>query len=173
MSTSCLFETVRFDSFSAGSGTASSSRLLRTVFVSSYIFSYQSGHALEGDVPARHFPLHSGRGPAPIPDAPWKSHAAAHHEGSGNPPLHLSKRFFRRLYGKCQKTFIKVDFPAPFSPIRAWTVPGRTQKSTLFNAFTPANSLQIPRISSKYSVFCPLCVLFMFVTHAFFYIQLP
>ena len=50
-------------------------------------------------------------------DAPWKSHAAAHHEGSGNPPLHLSKRFFRRLYGKCQKDIsLRWIFQLRFPP---------------------------------------------------------
>ena len=30
-----------------------------------------------------------------------------------------------------------VDLPAPFSPSRAWTLPGRTAKSTPFSALTP------------------------------------
>ena len=33
--------------------------------------------------------------------------------------------------------FIMVDFPAPFSPIRAWTVPGSSLKSTPWRTSTP------------------------------------
>ena len=32
---------------------------------------------------------------------------------------------------------ISVDFPAPFSPIKAWPVPEKTLRLTLFNARTP------------------------------------
>ena len=45
--------------------------------------------------------------------------------------------------------FIRVDLPAPFSPIKAWTVPGRTVRLTPSSALTPGNSLQMPRISSS------------------------
>ena len=47
--------------------------------------------------------------------------------------------------------FINVDFPAPFSPIRVWTVPGRTCSFTPFKAFTPGNSFTISCISRTYS----------------------
>ena len=43
-------------------------------------------------------------------------------------------------------TLISVDFPAPFSPIRAWISPLRRVKSTLFSALVPGNCLQIPRM---------------------------
>ncbi len=41
---------------------------------------------------------------------------------------------------------IRVDFPAPFSPISAWISPSRSVKSTLSSAFTPGNVMQIPRM---------------------------
>ena len=41
-----------------------------------------------------------------------------------------------------------VDFPAPFSPISACTVPGRSASCTLSRAFTPGKDLQTPFISS-------------------------
>src|ERR1700730_7819878 len=43
-----------------------------------------------------------------------------------------------------KRIFIKVDLPAPFSPIRAWTSPALRSKSTPFSAWTPANALMIP-----------------------------
>src|SRR5271157_1785426 len=43
-----------------------------------------------------------------------------------------------------KRIFIKVDLPAPFSPIRAWTSPALRSKSTPFNAWTPANALTMP-----------------------------
>ena len=48
--------------------------------------------------------------------------------------------------------FISVDLPAPFSPISAWTVPGRTLSETLSRAFTPGNVLVISFISRTYSL---------------------
>ena len=47
--------------------------------------------------------------------------------------------------------FIKVDLPAPFSPIRVCTVPGRTLSCTPFSARTPGKSLTISVISRIYS----------------------
>src|SRR5690554_4199910 len=41
------------------------------------------------------------------------------------------------------KIFIKVDFPAPFSPIKAWIFPGSRSKHTLFKTGTPAKDLEI------------------------------
>ena len=35
-------------------------------------------------------------------------------------------------------TLIRVDLPAPFGPISAWTVPGATAKETSLRAATPA-----------------------------------
>src|SRR5580704_5897466 len=40
---------------------------------------------------------------------------------------------------------MRVDFPAPFSPIKAWTSPARNSNDTSFNACTPANALRIDR----------------------------
>src|SRR4051812_30447659 len=40
-------------------------------------------------------------------------------------------------------TLMSVDFPAPFSPINAWTSPGRSSKETDFSAWTPAYDLLI------------------------------
>src|SRR5260221_213198 len=48
-----------------------------------------------------------------------------------------------------KRIFIKVDLPAPFSPIRAWTSPALRSKSTPFNACTPANALVMLRSSSR------------------------
>src|SRR4051812_27366672 len=42
---------------------------------------------------------------------------------------------------------MSVDFPAPFSPIRACTSPGNIRKSTPSSATTPGNSLRMPVIS--------------------------
>src|SRR5918993_784743 len=44
--------------------------------------------------------------------------------------------------------FIRVDFPAPFSPSRAWISPRRTANSMPLLATTPGNRLTIPRIST-------------------------
>src|SRR5262245_60912390 len=49
-------------------------------------------------------------------------------------------------------TLINVLLPAPFSPIRAWTSPRRTVKSTRCNAFTPGKDLDRPRTSSNAGV---------------------
>src|SRR3954470_16270277 len=43
---------------------------------------------------------------------------------------------------------IRVLLPAPFSPSRAWTSPGRTSKSTSSRATTPGKTLRMPCISS-------------------------
>src|SRR4051812_26548137 len=42
---------------------------------------------------------------------------------------------------------MSVDFPAPFSPTRAWISPAWTVRLTLSSACTPGNVLVIPRIS--------------------------
>src|SRR5579859_5359503 len=47
--------------------------------------------------------------------------------------------------------FISVDLPAPFSPIRAWTVPRRTRNCTPSRATTPGKDLPTPRTSSTQS----------------------
>src|SRR5580698_404414 len=38
---------------------------------------------------------------------------------------------------------ISVDFPAPFSPITAWTSPACSSKDTDLSAFTPAKAFEI------------------------------
>src|SRR5947208_16426305 len=43
--------------------------------------------------------------------------------------------------------FISVDFPAPFSPRRAWTSPRLRSKSTWSFASTPGNRFVMPRSS--------------------------
>ena len=43
---------------------------------------------------------------------------------------------------------IIVDFPAPFSPMRAWTSPGYRRRSTPSRALTPGNSIVIPFITT-------------------------
>jgi len=35
---------------------------------------------------------------------------------------------------------MSVDFPAPFSPIRAWISPARMSKETSFRAVTPGKA---------------------------------
>ena len=55
-----------------------------------------------------------------------------------------------------KRHFIKVDFPAPFSPMSECTVPGRTRKVTASNACTPGNDLHIPFISKMYSTLASL-----------------
>ena len=42
------------------------------------------------------------------------------------------------------RIFISVDLPAPFSPTRAWTVPGRIVSSTSWLAMTPGKRLPMP-----------------------------
>src|ERR1700693_1220958 len=49
------------------------------------------------------------------------------------------------------KHFIRVDLPAPFSPIKACTDPLRASSLTLLRARTPGNCLEIPSILSTYS----------------------
>ena len=60
------------------------------------------------------------------------------------------------------RTLISVDFPAPFSPIRAWISPFRSVKSTCCKAFTPGNVLEISRMVN--TIFSPInhptCFLF-------------
>src|SRR5258706_14316364 len=46
------------------------------------------------------------------------------------------------------RMFIKVDLPAPFSPSKAWTSPGRTSRSMASLATRPGNSLVIPTSST-------------------------
>ena len=46
-------------------------------------------------------------------------------------------------------TLISVDFPAPFSPSRAWISPARSVKSTPSSAATPPNRFVIPRSASR------------------------
>src|ERR1700730_1170723 len=48
--------------------------------------------------------------------------------------------------------FISVDLPAPFSPIKACTVPLRARNWTLLRARTPGNCLEIPSMLSTYSL---------------------
>ncbi len=43
-------------------------------------------------------------------------------------------------------TFISVDLPAPFSPMRAWTSPHSTSKSTSSLATTSGKRFVMPRI---------------------------
>src|SRR6185369_13668458 len=45
--------------------------------------------------------------------------------------------------------FISVDFPAPFSPTRAWISPGFRSKETPSSASTPGKRLVMARISSS------------------------
>src|SRR4051812_18293931 len=50
------------------------------------------------------------------------------------------------------RTLISVDLPAPFWPIRAWTSPARTSKSTPASEWTPGKRLWIPRATRSGSV---------------------
>src|SRR6516164_550480 len=45
--------------------------------------------------------------------------------------------------------FMSVDLPAPFSPIRACTVPGLTRSETSYSAMTPGKLLLMFRASSR------------------------
>src|SRR5665647_2716932 len=49
------------------------------------------------------------------------------------------------------RTFMRVDLPAPFSPTRACTVPGRTPRLTLSRATTPGKVLVMFSIRRMYS----------------------
>src|ERR1700722_2989429 len=46
-------------------------------------------------------------------------------------------------------TFISVDLPAPFSPTRAWTSPGRTSRATERKATVEPKRLWIPVMVSR------------------------
>lgn len=46
------------------------------------------------------------------------------------------------------RALIRVDFPAPFSPIRAWTSPWKSRKPTPSSAFTPGKPMEISVIST-------------------------
>src|SRR5438093_10577060 len=52
---------------------------------------------------------------------------------------------------------MSVDFPAPFSPSRAWTSPPRTSKLTSFSAGNPAKDLAMPCSSTMLVTRCPPC----------------
>jgi hypothetical protein len=43
---------------------------------------------------------------------------------------------------------MRVDLPAPFSPMSAWISPGKSRKSTPESARTPGNCLLTPVIVS-------------------------
>src|SRR5688572_4165386 len=43
---------------------------------------------------------------------------------------------------------MSVDLPAPFSPMRLCTSPGKRRKLTSSSALTPGNSIEIPVIST-------------------------
>ena len=45
------------------------------------------------------------------------------------------------------RIFMRVDLPAPFSPMRAWTSPGRRLKETALRTRTPGNDLSMSSIS--------------------------
>ncbi len=51
-----------------------------------------------------------------------------------------------------ESTFIRVDFPAPFSPQMLWISPRWTSKFTSDSARTPGNSLVMSRIAKMVSV---------------------
>ena len=53
-------------------------------------------------------------------------------------------------------TFMSVDLPAPFSPQRPKTSPGRRSRSTSDSAFTPGNVFEIPFSSNKFVTSHPL-----------------
>jgi hypothetical protein len=48
---------------------------------------------------------------------------------------------------------MNVDFPAPFSPIKAWTSPSRRSKETPLNACTPAKDFVMDLASSSDVIF--------------------
>src|SRR5882672_1166264 len=52
---------------------------------------------------------------------------------------------------------MSVDFPAPFSPSRAWTSPARTSKLTPFSAGNPAKDLAMPCSSTMLVTRRPPC----------------
>src|SRR2546425_8536447 len=52
---------------------------------------------------------------------------------------------------------MSVDFPAPFSPSRAWTSPPRTSKLTSFSAGNPAKDLAMPCSSTMLVTRRPPC----------------
>src|SRR5215469_9174688 len=55
--------------------------------------------------------------------------------------------------------FIRVDLPAPFSPISAWTCPRFRRNDTSSSASTPGKALRTLATSSRYSTpgTAPLC----------------
>src|SRR5207248_7405527 len=71
-----------------------------------------------------------------------------------SPPIRTSPRS-----GACTPEMIRmsVDFPAPFSPSRAWTSPARTSKLTPFSAGNPARDLAMPCSSTMLVTRRPLC----------------
>src|SRR5436309_387484 len=60
-----------------------------------------------------------------------------------------------------EATFINVDLPAPFSPSRAWTSPGRTSNETSLSATTASKCLVIPTMDN---VGCRALLLFSAIT---------
>jgi len=61
--------------------------------------------------------------------------------------VHGLKKYFREYIPEI--IFINVDFPAPFSPINACTVPFFNDNDTPFSAFTPENCFVIRFNSSN------------------------
>src|SRR5690606_4280551 len=45
-------------------------------------------------------------------------------------------------------TLIRVDFPAPFSPSKAWMEPGMSERLTPFSALTPGKTFSTLRASN-------------------------
>src|SRR3954463_7213261 len=66
----------------------------------------------------------------------------------GRPLTRISPSSGRMLPARI---FISVDLPAPFSPIRACTVPGRIRRLTPSSATTPGYRLVMPSASRRYS----------------------
>jgi hypothetical protein len=66
------------------------------------------------------------------------------------------------------RTFMRVDFPAPLSPMRATTSPGYTSKSTPLSTCTAPKDFSIPRARSTVpspSKLTPSPILLYKVTH--------
>src|SRR3954468_3074123 len=80
---------------------------------------------------------------------PWRSASRAWRKRTGRPSIRISPS-----YSACTPAmiFIKVDFPAPFSPTRPWISPRSSRKSTPSSACTPPKRLAMPASSSRGAV---------------------
>ena len=87
--------------------------------------SSRSGRGVAAHGPASRSRRRTGSGRGSPPGTPWRCRRPGHRRSSGTPPAPRPQRSRRsRPAYTPVSALMKVDFPAPFSPMRAWISPG-------------------------------------------------